>query len=371
MLRKSLVILFCFFILILTAGCWDAEEINRRGIADAVFFDTGTDKPFKIGISLPTPGTQIPPVQGTQQQFEKRHGVITEDGNSVLEAWTEVQSNVARHSFFGQLRAIVISEEAAKGNINDLLDLIGRIPLIPPGTKVLVTKSDPEKLLDFKNEGNYTPGNYIDFYFQVPAKRTLALPLDLWQVYSIMDKKWQDIYLPIIEKSQENYKIAGTALFSGTRMVGELNMEETQTLSLIKGSDVGYLTVPLSDGKLVALYKIKSKTKIEPIVSDNGTLIFNLKIDIGSGVAERQPYKEITVEEKKKIEKEAEDLTKRKVQGLLTKLQSLNSDPIGFGGKYRIKYTKQWEQADWHQIYPDVNFTVETKVSIKSTGLFR
>lgn len=371
MLRKALVILLCFSIITLTAGCWDVEEINRRGIADAIFFDTGTDKQFKIGISIPTPGTHIPPVQGTTQQFEKRHGVITGDGNSVLEAWTEVQSNVARNSFFGQLRAVVISEEAARGNINNLLDFIGRIPLIPPNTNVLVTKSDPEKLLDFKNEGNYIPGNYIDSYFQIPAKRTLALPLDLWQVYSILDKKWQDVYLPIIEKSQDNYKIAGSALFSGTRMAGELNMEETQTLSLINGSDVGYLTVPLSGGELVALYKIKSKTKIEPIVSENDTLTFNLKIDIGSGVVESQPHKEITMEEKKKIEKESEDLTKRKVEGLLTKLQSLNSDPIGFGGKYRIKYPEQWEQIDWHQIYPGVNFTVETEVSIKSTGLFR
>jgi len=371
MLRKALVIIMFFSIMTFTAGCWDAEEINRRGVADAVFFDAGNANPIKIGVSVPIPGTQIPPVQGTSQQFEKRHFIVLGEGESVLEAWTEVQSNVASDIFFGQIRSIVLSEDVARGDINDLLEFIGRFPLIPPSTNVLVTKGDPEKLLELKNEGNYIPGNYIDFYFQVPGKRTLALPMNLWRVNSLLDKKWQDPYLPIIEQSQDNYRIAGTAVFSGSRMVGELDMDETQTLALIRGADVGYLTMPLSDGKMVALYKIKSQTKINPTVSNTGIITFNVKTKIAGGVVESQPRREISMDEKKKIEKEAEDLTKRKIENLLVKLQGLNSDPVGFGGKYRIKYPQQWEKIDWRQVYPTVRFNIDTEFSIKSTGLFR
>lgn len=199
------------------------------------------------------------------------------------------------------------------------------------------------------------------------------MPLDLWRVNSILDKKWQDLYLPIIERSQDNYKIAGTALFSGSRMVGELDMDEAQTLALIRGADVGYLAVPLSDGKMVAFQfqKIKSQTKIGPAVSNTGTITFDVKIKIAGGVVESQPHREISMDEKQRIEKEAEMLTKKKIEDLLAKLQILNSDPVGFGGKYRIKYPRQWENIDWHQVYPAAKFNVETKFSVKSTGLFR
>ncbi|ATW26512.1 Ger(x)C family spore germination protein [Candidatus Formimonas warabiya] len=371
MLRKTLLLLLFFSMTIIAAGCWDVQEIARRGISCAVFFDIGSTNRVKLGVSVPVPGTQIPPVQGTTQQFEKRHFIISGEGKSALEAWTQIQSNSASDIFFGQVRSIILSEKAARGNINDFLDFIGRFPIVPPNTNILITKSDPEKLLDIKNEANYIPGNYIDFYFQVPGKRTLALPLDLWRVNSILDKKWQDPYLPIIEQSQGSYRIAGTALFSGSRMVGELNMDEAQTLALIRGADVGYLTVPLSKGELVAFQKIKSQTKIEPTVSRTNSITFNIKVKIAGGVVESRPRREISLEEKKRIEKEAEKLTKRKIADLLAKLQNLNTDPVGFGGKLRIKYPKQWEAMDWHQVYPAARLNVETKFSIKSTGLFR
>ncbi|KJS19954.1 MAG: hypothetical protein VR72_16615 [Clostridiaceae bacterium BRH_c20a] len=371
MLRKTLIILLLFIIMSFTSGCWDVQEISRRGIASTVFFDSGKTSSVKIGIVIPVPGTQIPPVQGTTQQFQKRHFIILGEGKSALEAWTKVHSNVATDIFFGQIRAIILSEEVARGNINDVLDFVGRFPLIPPNTNVLLTKNDPEKLLDLKNEANLLPGNYIDFYFQIPGKRTLALPLDLWRVNSIVDKKWQDSYLPIIEQSQDNYRIAGTAVFSENSMVGELDMDETQTLALIMGSDLGYLTLPLNDVKLVAFHKIKSQTKTEITVSDTGIVTFDVKLKITGGVVESKPQRIISKDETERIENEAETLTKRKIEALLTKLQGLNSDPVGFGGKYRIKYPRQWANIDWHQVYPVAIINVHTKFSIKSTGLFK
>ena len=168
--HKAITVLTMFILMMLVTGCWDVKEINRRGIADAVYFDTGDRTAFEMGVSLPTPGTQIPPIVGTTQQFEKRHAVVTGEGESVLDAWTEVKSSTARDIFFGQVRAIIVSEEAARGNINDVLDFIGRLPLVPPNTNVLMTKEDPEKLLKIKNEENFIPGEHINFYFRFKIK---------------------------------------------------------------------------------------------------------------------------------------------------------------------------------------------------------
>ena len=370
-LRKIILAAILFFVTISLTGCWDVKEINRRGIADSILFDIGDSSLFKMGVSMPIPGTQIPPVAGTSQQFHKRHYTISGEGLSVLAAWTEVKSNSARDIFFGQVRAIIISEEAARKNINDILDFVGRVPLLPPNTNILITKQDPAETLDFKNVENFIPGDYVDFYFQTTDKRTLALPINLWRLNSMLDKNWQDPYLPIIELKEDTYRIAGTAVFSGSRMAGELDKDETQTLALIKGTDSGFLNFSTDKGIIVSLYKVKSKTKIEPTISDDGKIIFNLKTKIAGGIVESQPHREITINEKKKIEEEAARLTKIKMENVLSRLQKMNSDPVGLGGKYRIKYPREWQEIDWRQVYPTVNFIVDTEFSIKSTGLFR
>lgn len=370
-MRRKFLLALVFYVSLFSAGCWDVEEVNRRAIADSIFLDTGTTKPFRMGISLPVPGTQTPPVNATEQQFEKRNIVLSGEGDSVLDAWTKVQSNVPSDVFFGQIRAVVMSQQAAEGNINDLLEFIGRFPLVPPNTNVLVAKGDPKKLLELKNEANYLPGMYVDLYFQSLYKRTLALPIDLWRVNSILDKKWQDVYLPVVETSQGMLKIAGTAVFSRNRMVGELDMGEAGTLALIRGTNVGYLTVSMDDGEIVSFRNVKSKTEIKPVETGDGTPTFDVASTISGTIVETQPHQEISLQDQKKIQRRAEAQVKRDMERLLSKLQGWNSDPVGFGGKYRIAYPHKWGNIDWHRVYPSAKFNVNTDFRIKATGLFR
>ena len=370
MFRKTRILLVLFIVLPLT-GCWDVQEIKNRGIANAMFFDLENPKKLIMGVVLNIPGTQAPTNVGTYQQFNKRNFVVTGTGNSIVNAWTEIQANAERDIFFGQMRAVVLSERLVRQNINDYLDFIGRIPLVPPNTIVLVAKDDPEKLLNLKNQPNELPGNYFDYYFRNPSKRSLAIPIDLWRVNAIMDRKTSDPYIPMVEESQESYKIAGTAVFSRNRMVGDLSMDETLTLSLIKGTDNGYQTIPLGKNQHVAFKNIRAKTKVRPRISADGTIIFSVETKITGNLVENFPRRYILMKEKREIERQAEVLTRRKIRNLIAKLQGLNSDPADFGGKLRISYPRQWKQIDWHQVYPAAKFNVDTKFTLKETGLFR
>lgn len=66
-----------------------------------------------------------------------------------------------------------------------------------------------------------------------------------------------------------------------------------------------------------------------------------------------------------------ETFINRRIIKLLTKLQQQNSDPIGIGEKFRIKYPKLWEQINWHDIFPTARFRVRTEFTIQRTELFR
>lgn len=371
MLRKILILLIIIW-LPFVSGCWDVEELSKRGIANAVFFDTASPGQLKMGVVLAVPGTEIPPIVGTTQQFEKRHYVITGEGNSMVEAWTEVHATTARNIFFGQTRAIILSEAlASRENINDLLDFIGRIPLIPPNSNVLVAKDDPAELMERPNRDNYVPGNYVDFYFQSPGIRSLAIPVDLWRVNSIIDQKTGDPFIPLIEASQDNYLIAGTALFSRNRMVGELSKNETETLALLRGTDVGYLTIPLGRNEHAAFNNVRSKAEINTNILPDESLAFNVVVNIQGDLVETFPHREIGWQQKKEIERRAERLIKTDLERLIAKLQGLNTDPVGFHGKMRVAYPREWEDVDWNQVYPTAEFTVDASFTVKETGLYR
>ena len=370
MMRKALILLLLMGISFLS-GCWDVQEISKRGIANAVFFDVENGGQLKMGVVLSIPGTEMPPIVGTTQQFEKRNYVITGEGDSFVEAWTEIQATTVRNIFFGQTRAVILSEKLARENINDILDFVGRIPLIPPNTRVLITRDDLVELMEMQNRDNYTPGNYIDFYFQTPDIRSLAIPMDLWRINSMIDQKTADPFIPLLEASQNNYRITGTALFSQNRMVGELSKEETQTFSLIRGTDVGFLTIPLGKNQHVAFANVRSKSEITPNMSSGDSLSFNVTVDIQGDLVETFPHREIGWQEKQEIERKAESLMKQEMESLIGKLQSLNTDPVGFAGKFRIAYPREWEDIDWNKVYPNAEITVDANFTVKETGLFR
>lgn len=372
MFRKVSIFLLLMIFLPLLTGCWDVEEISRRGVANVVFFDVGEESKFKLGVVLSVPGTEVPPIVGTTQQFEKRHYVVTGESDSMVEAWTEVQAATVRNIFFGQIRAVILSEEIARNNLRDVLDFIGRFPMLPPNTHVLISKEDPGELMDLDNPDNYSPGNYIDFYFQSPHSRSLAIPTTLWQVNSFVDKRTSDPFLPVIKSlPDDKYLIGGTALFSRNRMAGELSRDETEILALIRGTDIGYLTVPLGEKEHAGLSDIRSTTSITPRLRLGNELSFDVDVNAHGGLLESYPHRRIGWQEKTDIERNAEALMKREIETLISKFQELNTDPVGFGEKLRINYPREWENIDWHQIYPDAVITVRATFTVKETGIFR
>ncbi len=365
-----------FMILLVAAtflsGCWDVEEVNRRAIVNAIYIDRGESHKFKLGAVFHVPGSLVPPVDGTEQQFQKRYFTLSGEGDSLLEAWTGVQQNTSRSIFFGQLRAIILSEEVVKNNINDLMNYISRVRAVPSHTEVLVTRSDPEKLLEMPTNTNFIPGDYVDQFEQSPYKNTRTILTDLWKVYEIVDNKTGDVYLPVINASQKCWKIEGTALFSQNRLVGFLNSDETGTLSLLKGSKSGFLSVPLGNNKVLGFDQVNSESRIKPEIRKNGIVTYKIDNKINGELAETNPeFIHLSSKDRLKLEAEIEKYVEKKSYRLLNRLQMLNSDPAGFGGKFRIRYPETWEKINWHKVYPGAKFIVNTDFTIKGTGLYR
>lgn len=371
MLLKKLVFVCLMIPVFLCSGCWDVEEVNHRATPNALYFDVGEQDNVQLGINMHVPGTLQPPINNMEHQFEKNHSVLFAEGKSSVEAWSKLQTMTSRNIFFGQLSAIIVSDKYAARDIADSLDFIGRIPVVSGDTQLLITKDDPKELLELKNKGNFIPGNYIEQYFQSPYKAMMAKPIKLFEVLARTDNKTADPYFPMISSAQGNYVISRTAVFSGNRMVGELDQQETQAFSMLTGASTGLLSVPVGENDIVSYLLTDTKNKIVPHYTNGGTLAFDIQVEVEGIVTETNPYRgPLEMEDKKRMDRAAEDYLQGKTEKLLVKLQGLNSDPVGFGEKLRSRYPDRWENTDWHQVFPQVQFSVDVKFNTKETGLF-
>lgn len=347
-------------------------EANRRANTNAIFLDMGEEDRVKMGYSFNVPGSMLPPYVGSEQLFARRNHTLTAEGVGLLDAWRNLQSISMRDVFLGQTRAIILSEAFAKENIHELLDFIIRRVQVSGQAFVLVTPEDPEQVIDTKLNNNILPGEYIALYFQSAAKKNLARPIRVWEVYSRLNSESADVFMPLITVAQGQYRIGGTALFSKNSMVGRLDVDETQIVAFLDGANIGFLSVPMADGRLLALHGLKSKSSFTPRRSENGQITFEVRVDLRGLLREARPQDPlVTVDDKRRYEEWVERYTRDHIIQLLAKLQRLQTDPLDLGQYVRIKYPRYWESITWRQVYSQANFNVKVNFSIVDTGVFR
>jgi spore germination protein KC len=171
-------------------------------------------------------------------------------------------------------------------------------------------------------------------------------------------------------------QIMGTAIFKYDKLIGFLNGEETKDLMFIKNRVKGGILIEGTQGNdvntPVSLEIFESKTKVTPVVDDEGIKI-NLSIDATVGIDEIEGTENFIDEEgRKKLEQSAEKKLKEQIEALIEKMQSEYSvDIFGFGAKLRADETEVWNQVsnNWEEIFKDIEVNVTTKVRIKNSAI--
>lgn len=142
-------------------------------------------------------------------------------------------------------------------------------------------------------------------------------------------------HLPRTSPAQNEY--LGSAIFSGARMTGVLTGSETAILCLLMGEAMTRTSV--IDG---ALYKTNVRTKVRRAIDSDGTLSVDIALNLT-----------LVAGESTRTDADIAAEIERSAVNLIEKLQSMESDALGFGniairGSLDIP---SWEARNWPLLY--------------------
>lgn len=361
--------------LVLTcSGCWDADEIDRRASIFGIGLDPAPDGQVRATAQIPIFEEIFPPNFGGGAVSKRPFFIISSSGPSVLSTFPALQSKTARSLFYGQLKVIIINSEIARQGLVPITDFLQRSPHVPPQAEVYLTDNDSREILDTERSSKTLPANHFLIFSLSPGKKDLSFPNELWKLVREIITGERDAYLPFVslDQAEETYIISDIGVFNGARMAGRLTGNEARMFGLITGKVRNtYLTLVVSKYGRITFQGVRATASKEIRTKEN-LIGFKIKLKAQGYLVEITSAKApLKSRELREIKKATEKALKTEIITMLAKLQSLNSDPVGFGETIRSTRPNIWKRINWKEEYPQTRFDVEVKFNIPRLGIYR
>ncbi|MEK4508465.1 Ger(x)C family spore germination protein [Paenibacillus sp. FSL K6-2524] len=399
-IHKRVILLVILSILSgLLAGCWDQLEIEDRALVLGLSIDnvpadnqkqddqtTHTKNSIHLPMLRVTAQIAVPGRVPLGPGGEGSGGagdqnpvwVIQVFGHTIDDAMNNLQQEISDPRYLIHLRVIIISEDVARNNLNDLNDYLRRNPEVRRRTWLLVSEGEASKFMNINPPLQRVPTLYTLTTME-KAVESGKFPADYLGVFWSSQSKWgENGYLPYISlRNNENILIKGLAYFSNGLMVGSTVPIEIGAYMSMKGINPGGYSILLNSPEygpvMIKVNDRFSKVKVDikdgkPYITYIITLDTSLDSILHSNaqVSSSQSLKELNLY----FEKEALKIFGR----LIKETQQAQSDIFGIGEHVRAYAPSFWRKSihsehDWEQMYSDIIIEVKVKASIRNVGL--
>lgn len=382
MTKKIISIIFIITLTLFT-GCTDATEVSDIVIVAGVGLDRTDDGQILISLLLPV--TRSANFGGllTSGSGQKESTVlVSEKGKNIMEAYRKIEKKLSRKVFLSQNQAIFIGENLAREGISDIIDFFYRNPESHLSDYMFFSKGQATDILRMHSRlersivEKFIKGQKLETSLKINFKDFLNMITE----EGIEPIAPQLIFVPVEVDSQSTYMtvaIDGAAVLHKNKLVGWINAEEARgTLWLRDEVRMGVITTNIPDekkGGRIGLEITKSKTKINPIINDNGVEM-EVKIYAKGRINENSSKLDLTNPENMHfVERKVSESIKKRIELSLEKVQKqLKSDVYGFGTAVYRKYPKKWNsfyKERWDNEFPKVIVKITCEVSIPEIGL--
>lgn len=372
--RITLLILLLLMSSIWVTGCWNYREVDKLAIVAGVAVDKGTNNDYRVTTEIIQIG------EGKDSKITSK--TITAEGKNMFDAVRNMIAITGKRLYWSHAKVIILSQEIASEGVKKVLDWYNRDSETRADVYILISGgASAEEIL----KGQATTGEIKSFVLDEMIKNQDSLnkapKTDVLQFDNDLQAEGISPKAPVINLKQMDGKevpqIMGTAIFNKDKLLGFLNSEETKALLFIKNEIKGGLLIEDTPKEErftpVSLEIFRSKTQVKPVVYEDNTIEINLEINTTVGLDEIDGTENLIDNEGRiKLEQNAENTLKERVQALITKMQSqYGVDIFGFGTKLREDNIQEWNRVrnNWEETYRNLKVNIITKVHVRNSGL--
>jgi spore germination protein KC len=386
----------------LLTGCNGARESEEVAYIVAI----GIDKAEQEGMIKVTYQIARPNIEGNKGEGGKDILLVTNTAVTIAESLNLLNSTSSLVPSMSHIKVLIVGEELARQGLADMWGSLNRyreyrgsmFVLVAQGTaKAFLEENKPlfnisiskyyETMLGSGEEsGYYLRTSFHQFYIRLKSQSaqpyaTLVGISPLSHERKIATKtvpggKIEGFIAGSIPLEAGNpIEFAGTAIFSGDKMVDTISTTETRMLAMLLGDySHGFLTVvdPLDTKYFVnVILRLGSKPDIKVVLAGGHPVVtVNIKLEaeisnLPSGINyEQDRYLKL-------LEEQVNKVCQQEMVNLIRHTQEVDADVAGFGYYIRPLFTSNQDYLDynWLEQYKqaEVNVTIHTKV--RRTGL--
>jgi len=386
-------------VLMTQTGCWSSNEIEDLSLYAGLAIDKGMVPSVEKGMkekggaydkkNLVTITTQVIPTktggskgqQGGQQgqsgqTASNQYYNTSETGDSVIQIIRQFAIRRDRPFIGHHLKVIIVSHDILKSiGMEKLMDFVLRDNDIRPSCLVLLSEGKAKDTLDISQVPGDIPAFHLKGMIRNRYRTNKVLPkVTLTNLDGLINSKRSFVLQNVItEKGQIQFSGAGIIKGSDGKWIGNLNQEDVEAISWIKGNSRSGTLKYYANSSEPVIYEIKSVKSVITAKADGEDVSFHVRIESDGRMAENwksgaDPSK-IAFQEEAKLRFE-EDL-RRKLDHLMNRLQKeYKAEVVGFGDKLKIQHPKLWKKMKhrWDEIFADVPVTFEIKLNISDFG---
>jgi len=390
---RKLYLIVILFVFIILSGCKpDIILPRRREIKDlALVRVVGIDKSEEHpnGFMITTASKRLGPgadaeIMGSGKKNETGQGksvLLTAEGKTEFEAVRHVQIHSDKQLFWGHVDYFLIGEEAAKENINRIIDFFTRDHEFRIKAKIYIVRgSTAKELMEQINKTEQFIVEKLDSLGQNIKVLSTSEEMKMWELIRFLDVHGSSARVPSIylskqqrEGTTQNLYVEsnGYAILKDFKLVSFIDRDISRGINLITNklwSSVVVLKDPW--GNDVSLEIVSSNTEVIPHFNGDSLEKVTLKTKVISNLDEIQSQiKGIEEDFIQSLEKKEAEILKAEMEKALKKVLEYESDCLGICDRISLSSPLKWQKIKdrWHEIFTQLQYEIQVDAQIERT----
>ena len=302
------------------SGCAEVKEINDMAILSGMSVDLDADGVWKVTAEVVNKTADAAP--------EETRRVIRSTGSTLGDALENLNFQDSRQIYFSHAKTLVLSKYLAETQgVGPVADYVMRNYKTRLSMDLLVSDlPDASTVADLSSPSSGLIYYDLEELVKTDRQYGACSPTKVYQAVNLLKESGADLTIPLISQREDLACLAGTAVFSGDRMRGSLDQDETLILQLLQDHlENAHLVLPEEN---MTFQVMDAGASFRPSVSDGGPVL-NVGLKLACTLS--QAGRTVTRQDTETLSAQLSQMVESRCNALIAKAQRWNADIFGFG----------------------------------------